>query len=95
MKKLRAKEEFWNTTTHGIGVLLSITALVILIVLGVNSKNEFSLLSGIFFGVSLIVLYTASTLYHLFTDKKIKNKLRIFDHISIFYLLQAPTLPLR
>lgn len=93
MKKLLYKEEFWNTVTHGIGILLSIVALVILIVFGVNSKHEFSLLSGIFFGVSLIVLYTASTLYHLFSNETIKKKLRVFDHISIFYLIAGTYTP--
>lgn len=93
MKKLITQEEFWNTTTHGVGVLLSITALIFLIVIGIDSKHDFSILSGMFFGISLILLYTASTLYHLFSDEKIKNILRVFDHISIFYLIAGTYTP--
>jgi hemolysin III len=93
MKKLIYQEEFWNTATHGIGLLLSITALVVLIILGINSEHEFSLLSGMFFGISLIFLYTSSSLYHLFRDEKTKNKLRVFDHISIFYLIAGTYTP--
>lgn len=93
MKKLISQEEFWNTTTHGIGVLLSISALVLLIVFGVKSNHDFSLFSGIFFGISLIVLYSASTLYHMFSNENIKRKLRVFDHISIFYLIAGTYTP--
>jgi hemolysin III len=93
MKKIIRQEEFWNTLTHGIGVLLSIAALIILIVLGTNSTNDFSLFAGIFFGTSLIILYTASTLYHYFKSQKLKDKLRVFDHISIFYLIAGTYTP--
>ncbi len=93
MNKLIKNEEFWNTLTHGVGIFLSIAALVLLIVYGNNSEEPFSLLSGIFFGISLIVLYTASTVYHAVTNVKKKKKLRIFDHISIYYLIAGTYTP--
>lgn len=92
-KSILKNEEFWNTTTHGIGVLLSITALIILIIAGSYSDLSLSLFSGLFFGISLLTLYTASTLYHAFKKETIKNKLRIFDHISIYYLIAGTYTP--
>lgn len=87
------REEKWNVITHGIGILLSISALVLLTIWGAKSEHSLSLFSGLFFGLSLIVLYTASTVYHLATTEKKKNKLRIFDHISIYYLIAGTYTP--
>jgi hemolysin III len=83
-------EELFNSITHGAGVLLSIAALVLLIVFSSIYGNTGHVVSCTIFGITLILLYTASTLYHSFQKPKIKNILKIVDH-SCIYLLIAGT----
>ena len=86
------EEEFWNTTTHFIGLIFSLIGLPILLYYN-QDLTEFSLISILFFEFGMICVYTASTLYHYATDLKLKKKLRIFDHISIFYLVAGSYAP--
>jgi hemolysin III len=84
------REELLNSITHGAGVLLSIAALVLLIVLSTSHGSASHVVSCTIFGVTLILLYSASTLYHSFRKPKVKSVLKILDH-SCIYLLIAGT----
>jgi hemolysin III len=84
------REELLNSITHGTGVLLSIAALALLIVFSSIYGDRGHVVSCTIFGITLILLYTASTLYHSFRKPKIKNVLKIIDH-SCIYLLIAGT----
>ena len=86
------EEEYWNTLTHFIGLILSIIGLPILLY---NNKNltDFSFESILLFEFGMICLYSASTLYHYSTNLNLKRKFRIFDHISIFYLIAGSYAP--
>tara|TARA_B100000767_G_scaffold233319_1_gene225635 strand:- start:26561 stop:27181 length:621 start_codon:yes stop_codon:yes gene_type:complete len=86
------EEEFWNTTTHFVGLILSLIGLPILLYYNQNI-TEFSLFSILFFEFGMICVYTSSTLYHYTTNLKLKHKLRVFDHISIFYLIAGSYAP--
>jgi hemolysin III len=87
------EEEFWNTLTHFIGFILSVIGLPVLLFYNQNLTG-FSLESILFFEFGMICLYAASTLYHYTTDIKLKKKLRIFDHVSIFYLIAGSYAPI-
>jgi len=87
------EEEFWNTLTHFIGFALSVIGLPVLLFYNQN-LTDFSLESILFFEFGMICLYAASTLYHYTTDIKLKSKLRIFDHVSIFYLIAGSYAPI-
>lgn len=87
------EEEFWNTLTHFIGFVLSVIGLPVLLFYNQNLTG-FSLESILFFEFGMICLYAASTLYHYTTDIKLKKKLRIFDHVSIFYLIAGSYAPI-
>jgi hemolysin III len=87
------KEEIANSTTHGIGALLSTVALVLLIVYSALNGNIWHIVSCSIFGASLVLLYTASTFYHLATTPKIKKWLRAIDHSSIFLLIAGTYTP--
>ena len=89
MRKQTQFEEKLNALTHGFGALLGIAALVLLIIFE-TSKTDYSLVSVIIYGLSIIILFSASTLYHSVTDQKKKHYFRVLDHISI-YLLTAGT----
>ncbi len=86
-------EEIFNSITHGIGDLISVAALVLLIVFAVIYGDGWCLASGIVYGVTLVVLYTMSTLYHAITPPKAKTVFRVFDHCSIFLLIAGTYTP--
>ncbi len=83
-------EELFNTITHGAGMVLSIAALVLLIVFSSIYGSTGHIVSCTIFGVTLILLYTASTLYHSIQKPRVKRIFKIFDH-SCIYLLIAGT----
>ena len=85
-------EEFWNTVTHFAGVLLTIIGIPFLFYFN-NEITIHSKLSLILFSIGLLLVYISSTLYHYAQKKQIKNKLRVFDHISIFYLILGSYAP--
>ena len=92
MKKKKHIEEIFNSASHGIAAIISIIGLVVLI--NNSSKKELMLFSAIVYGISLIVLYTSSSLYHAFRNKKIKHVFRILDHCSIYFLIAGTYTPI-
>ena len=86
------QEELWNALTHGLGAILGIVGLVILIVYEA-SKTDFSLFSVIVYGLSVIILFTASALYHSVRSEKYKHTFRVIDHISIYVLIAGTYTP--
>lgn len=94
MKQILAVyEERANTITHGIGIGLSIAALVLLIVRAVSYDDAWYVVSFSIFGSTLILLYLASTLYHGFTSKRVKAVLRMLDHSAIYLLIAGTYTP--
>ncbi len=92
MRQQSQLEERLNAFTHGIAALLGIVALLVLINYDTH-KTEFSLFSVIVYGISIIVLFTASTLYHAIKREKYKHYFRILDHISIYLLIAGTYTP--
>ncbi len=72
---------------------MSIAALVILIVASAKYGDAWYIVSFTIFGVSLIILYLFSTLYHSIQSPKAKKVLRVFDHSSIFILIAGTYTP--
>lgn len=93
LSRYTPKEELWNCIIHGIGIGLSIAGLVLLAVFSAIYGDAWVIVSTIIFGVSMILLYTASTLYHAIKNEKIKRRLKKFDHISIYYLIAGTYTP--
>lgn len=85
-------EEKLNAWSHGIGALLGIAGLVLLIVFE-NTKTPYSLFSVIIYGISIIILFSASTFYHAVTGPRRKHYFRIVDHISIYLLIAGTYTP--
>ena len=85
-------EEKINAITHAIGALLGIVALVLLIIFDTN-KTDWSLFSVIVYGISIIILFLASTFYHAVEGEKRKHYFRIVDHISIYFLIAGTYTP--
>lgn len=87
-------EEILNTISHGVTALAAIGGFVVLIVFGAISDKNWTLFSSIIYGLSLVILYGASATYHGVSKSSIKEKLRIFDHSSIFLLIAGTYTPI-
>lgn len=86
-------EESLNVITHGLGFLLSIAALVILVVFASIRGTAWHIVSFSIYGVTLVTLYLASTLFHSVRKQSLRNKLNVFDHISIYFLIAGTYTP--
>ena len=92
-KSYEPLEEKLNVYSHGLGLLLSIAALVLLVIKASIDGSPWRIVSFSIFGVSLIVLYTASTVFHNAKDPIIRKRLNIFDHASIYVLIAGSYTP--
>lgn len=83
-------EEKWNAISHGFGIVLSVIGTFYLFL----HSNSLSFFPSVFiYCLSLILLFSASTLYHSFYQPRLKKKLRVLDHISIYYLIAGTYTP--
>lgn len=88
-----SREELLNSLTHGTGVVLSLLGLVFLLVRAVRYGNTWHIVSFAIYGISLILLYLASTLYHAASVLEWKQLLKKFDHSAIFLLIAGTYTP--
>jgi hemolysin III len=87
------KEERLNVMTHAFGLLLSVIGLPFLILKALNFEGFWKPASLVIYGLSLIVLYAASTFYHAAKDPKLRRKFNIFDHAAIYVLIAGTYSP--
>lgn len=87
------EEELVNTVTHGIGLALSIVAFYAMLAIAVRQGTRWQIGGCTVYGISLILLYGASTLYHSARDPRWKAALRIVDHVCIFLLIAGTYTP--
>ncbi len=93
IKFYSSSEEKLNIISHAFGLLLSLLALPLLVRRAAFGGDAWSVVSFTIFGASLIVLYAASTFYHGAKNATSKNRLRIFDHASIYALIAGTYTP--
>ncbi|NLP57034.1 hemolysin III family protein [Lutibacter sp. B1] len=86
-------EEKMNVISHAIGLVLSVAALVLLVVYSSLYGTAWHIVSFSIYGVSLIVLYSASTFYHYSKKPKLRARLNIFDHAAIYVLIAGTYTP--
>ncbi len=86
-------EERANRITHGMGALLSVSALVLMLVYSAKYGSGWHLAASLVFGISLILLYTCSTLYHTFSSPHLRHMFRKLDHMSIYLLIAGTYTP--
>ncbi len=87
------REEIANAVTHGVGALASAAAGSVLITLAIQSGTRMQLISAIVFCASMLLLYTASTLYHAIPSASAKRRLKVFDHCAIYTLIAGTYTP--
>ena len=87
-------EEIANTISHGLGALLALAGAAPLAVRGILSGSVKTGFSLTVYGVSLVLLYTASAVYHGVQNPEVKRRLRVMDHCSIFVLILGTYVPM-
>lgn len=86
-------EELANTITHGFGLVLSVVGFVVLVVLAGLRGDAASITGCVIYGLSLVILYAASTLYHSTSIPELKSVLRVLDHCGIYLLIAGSYTP--
>ena len=86
-------EEQLHAISHGAGAILSTIGLVLMLAVAIPLNDAWYLASSLIYGISLILLYTSSTLYHAITNAGIKRRLRQLDHAAIFILIAGTYTP--
>jgi hemolysin III len=87
------REEIANTVTHGLGAILAASALVTLIIIAARLGNVWHVVSFTVYGITLLLLYTASTMYHAVQNPRLRNGLRKFDHAVIYVFIAGTYTP--
>jgi hemolysin III len=86
-------EQAANQITHGAGVVLSLVAIVLLILRALPGGDSTRLISYVVFGVSMLILYVASLLYHSARTEKQSRLFKVFDHAAIYVLIAGSYTP--
>ena len=86
-------EEIANGATHGLGAILSVAGLTLLVTLAAPHGGV-HLASALVFGLALLLLYTASALYHLIPAPRAKHALKVVDHAAIYLLIAGTYTPM-
>ncbi len=89
-RKYTLGEEIFNATSHGVGAILSIIALIFMLLF---SSTGLEVASSMIFGTTLILLYISSTLYHAIANEKAKKVFQILDHCTIYLLIAGTYTP--
>lgn len=91
--KIHPKEEYLNTVSHALGAVFGIIGLFFL--LSKNShKTSYATISILIYSMAFISMFTISSLYHHFSKFELKRKLRVADHINIYFLIAGTYTPI-
>ena len=93
-RKQTKGEELANAISHGVGALLALTGAVLLTLRGARSGSGLTTASLATYGFSLVLLYTASAVYHTVRNEKWKAIWRVMDHCSIYLLILGTYIPM-
>jgi hemolysin III len=86
-------EELANSVTHGIALLASIAATALLLVQAASNGTVWHIVGSAIFGATLVLLYAASTSYHVARTEQLKARLRVLDHSAIYLLIAGTYTP--
>ncbi len=93
MKQYNRKQEVINGLIHGVGILFGVAALPILTGLATSHHNTAGIIGAGVYGFCFLQLFSCSLIYHLVQETAIKKAFKIFDHISIYFLISGTYTP--
>ncbi len=86
-------EEIANSITHGVGAAVALAGSIVLIVRAALTGSSLYTVTVSIYGVTLILLYASSTLYHAIQSTGVKSAMKLADHISIYLLIAGTYTP--
>ena len=86
-------EEIANSVSHGVGLLAATLGIPVLVVAAVRRGGIGPLIGAIVFGVTMVILYSTSTLYHALARNRAKRVFQVLDHSAIFLLIAGTYTP--
>ena len=87
------RHELASALTHGVGAMAALAGSAVLITLAALHGDAWQLGASIVFGITLLLLYVASTLYHSVQHPVAKGRLKVFDHCAIYLLIAGTYTP--
>lgn len=84
-------EEIFNSVTHGVGILFGLFSLIMFLL---KSDSLYSRMGAIIFGISMMILYLSSTVYHALKPSYLKKIMRVVDHAVIYLLIEGTSIPI-
>ena len=87
-------EEIMNMVSHIVGGAIGIISLILCLIFAIIHHSGFAIAGAIVFGISMILVYTMSSIYHGLTHKTAKKVFQIFDHCTIFLLIAGTYTPI-
>ena len=87
-------EEIFNMVSHIVGGAVGIAALVLCIIVSAIHRNGYGLAGSIVYGISMIVLYTMSSVYHGLREGTAKRVMQVLDHCTIYLLIAGTYTPI-
>lgn len=93
MESYTRQQETVNGLVHGFGMLFGISCLPVVTSMAINNGNVPGIWGSIIYGFCFIMLFTASTLFHLVQEPMVRRVFKILDHISIYFLISGTYTP--
>lgn len=87
-------EEIFNMVSHAVGAAFGVFALVTCVITAAKHQNAWSMVSGVIYGVSLLMLYTVSSVYHGLPRNTGKKVMQVIDHCVIYLLICGTYTPI-
>lgn len=88
------KEEFVNSITHIIGAIIAFIILIVFIVLAFYNKNPIKISTSIIYAISMLLVFSISSIYHGLNKSNIKKIFRVIDHCDIYLLIAGTYTPI-
>lgn len=88
------REEIANVITHGTGLALSLAGSATLVIIASRRGTPYDIVGVAVFGLTLILLYAASTMFHAARDEATRSRLRVLDHCAIYLLIAGTYTPI-
>lgn len=85
--------EFLNSISHLVGAVLALVGLGALLTVAIQTGDPLVIFGFTVFGLTMVLLYTMSTLYHSFHPPRLKKTFKVLDHISIYLLIAGTYTP--
>ena len=93
VREAHMREELASALTHGVGAAAALAGGAALVTLAALYGDGWQLSAAIVFGITLLLLYVASTLYHAIQHPVVKGRLKVFDHCAIYLLIAGTYTP--